>query len=153
MSRKTTTNATKNNRTINIDELFTELSTATCKKSLVDTMTKFGLQCVTSPTTTPNTNDLYLQFNANKCGDVSRVQLTSKSIKLWCTKYVASLFIDDYAKMSEKQRNDELSKLFDNVNDGSSRKYRQTIARTIENFTTVFNTLFDNGVIVPLKTE
>jgi len=131
-------NATKNNRTIDVNALFTELTTATCKKSLVDTMTKFGLQCVTAPTTTPNTNDLYLQFNANKCGDVSRVQLTSKSIKLWCTDAVKSLFTNLQ---------------FDAVNDGSSRKSRATIARTIENFTMVFNTLFDNGVIVPIQSK
>ena len=135
------TNATKTNVTIDITALFTELTTVTCKKSLVDTMTKFGLQCVTAPTTTPNTNDLYLQFNANKCGDVSRVQLTSKSIKVWCTATVKSLFesIDGF--------------LFDDVNDGSSRKYRATVARSLENFSTVFNTLYDNGIIVPIKSN
>lgn len=134
-------NATKNNRTIDVNALFTELTTATCKKSLVDTMTKYGLQCVTAPTTTPNTNDLYLQFNANKCGDVSRVQLTSKSIKVWCTATVKSLFdgMNDF--------------MFDDVNDGSSRKYRTTVKKSVENFTTVFNTLFDNGVIVPIQSK
>ena len=136
MSRKT--NATKTNVTIDVNALFTELSTATCKKSLVDTMTKYGLQCVTAPTTTPNTNDLYLQFNANKCGDVSRIQLTSKSIKLWCTDAVKSLFTD---------------LTFDAVNDGSSRKSRATVKKTVDNFTTIFNVLFDNGVIVPIKSE
>lgn len=135
------TNSTKVNATVDINSLFNELNTATCKKSLVDTMTKFGLQCVTAPTTTPNTNDLYLQFNANKCGDVSRVQLTSKSIKIWCTSTVKSLFdgVTGFA--------------FDDVNDGSSRKFRATVKKTVDNFTTIFNKLYDNGIIVPIKTE
>lgn len=145
MSNKktTTTNNTKTNTTKTVDtvalynELIESCKTST-KYALVKTMNKFGIQCTTSPTTTPNLNDLYLQFNANKCGDLSRIHFTSKSIKVWCTDFSKSLFTD---------------LIFDDVNDGSVRKYRATIAKTVENFTMVFDKFFNNGIIKMLPTN
>ena len=128
----TKTNATKTNATVDFTELYNELIVATTKKQLVDSMKNHNLQCVTAPTTTANTNDLYLQFNANKCGDVSRVQITSKSIKLWCTETVKNEFTEY---------------LFDGVNDGSARKYRTTIAKTVDNFIAIMNKLVTLGIV------
>jgi len=137
-TEKTANNA-KTNNVINFEKLYNELIIATTKKQLVDAMHQNSFQCVTAPTTTANTNDLYLQFNANKCGDVSRVQITSKSIKLWCTETVKNEFTEY---------------VFDSVNDGSARKYRTTISKTLENFTAIMTKLLKLNVLVPLqKTE
>ena len=135
----TKANAQKVNTTKDFTSLFEELTSATSKYELVEAMKKAGLQCTTAPTTTPNTNDLYLQFNANKCGDVSRLQITSKSLKLWATENVKNEFTPDF--------------IFESVNDGSARKFRATFARTLENFSIVMNKFSDLGIVKSLTTQ
>lgn len=148
MSKKTTTNtietvnnavvdnATKVNEIVNFESLLNELSIATCKCDLVNTMSNFGFKCATAPTTTANVNDLYLQFRANKCGDVSRLQICKKTLKVYATETV----------MNELMKVDN-SFIFDGVNDGSVRKHRLTVPRTIENFTAIFNYFLTSGII------
>ena len=137
-NNKATANNKKVNKTADFTQLFEELTTAKSKYDLVEAMKRAGLQCVTAPTTTPNTNDLYLQFNANKCGDVSRVQLTSKSLKLWATEAVKNEFTDF---------------IFDGVNDGSARKFRATIPNTLDNFSKVLEKLKDLGIVKNLAPQ
>lgn len=134
----TKANSKKVNKTADFTQLFEELTTSKSKYELVEAMKRAGLQCVTAPTTTPNTNDLYLQFNANKCGDVSRLQLTSKSLKLWATEAVKGEFSD---------------LVFDGVNDGSARKFRATIPNTLENFSKVLGKLKDLGIVKSLAPQ
>jgi hypothetical protein len=102
-------------------------------------MQKNSIQCVTSPTTTPNSSDLYLQFNANKCGDVSRIQFKKTKISVWCTANVVDLFKNDI-------------KVFDTVNDGSARKNRFDLPNTVDNFKFVFEKFFNNGIVKMLPT-
>jgi len=113
----TKTNATKTNA--NYQSLYDELNKCSSKFELVATMLKHGYYTTTQPTTTLNTNDLYIQFN-----DKSRLLIGKKSLKLYTN--------DEHAK----QFNDLQ---FDKVNDGSYRVKRATIANTIENFTMIFN--------------
>lgn len=138
-TKKTATNETKTNKTVDVNALYNDLivacSTET-KVALVNTMNKYGLQCATAPTMTVNKNDLYLQFSANKCGDVTRMQFKKSKILVWCTEFTKSLFT-------------EMS--FDKVDD-NARKSRFEVLNTDVNFKMVFDKLFANGVIKFLPT-
>ena len=78
-TKQSTNNATKTNNTY--DVMFNELLNAKCKNDLVTTMLKYGMSTTTSPTTTPNANDLYIQFN-----DYSRVWLRKSRIDFLSTE-------------------------------------------------------------------
>ena len=134
-TKTTKTNATKTNAKYN--DLYTELLTATCKRDLVDTMNKYGYRTTTIPTTTPNVNDLYVQFS-----DKSRLLITKQSLKVYTN--------NDHATALNKVDN---KFYFDNVNDGSYRTKRSTVANTLENFTTIFEYYFKNGCIDLLPTK
>lgn len=135
-------NATKTNATINFDALFNDLCECKTKNALATVYNKYGFKCVTAPTTTNNTSDLYTQFNANKCGDISRIMFTSKSIKVY-----ASDAVRDGIQSIDK------SYVFDKVNDGAVRKSRLTVSRTVENFTKIFSWFINNGIVLPLVNE
>lgn len=139
---KVTANNEKSNITVDFDALFTELCECKTKNALATVYNKYGFKCVTAPTTTNNTSDLYTQFNANKCGDVSRIMFTSKSIKVY-----ASDAVRDGIQSLDK------SYVFDKVNDGAIRKSRLTVARTVDNFTKIFSWFINNGVVLPLVNE
>ena len=126
----TKTNATKTNA--NYTDLYTDLLKCGSKFELVATMIKHGYYTTTQPTTTPNTNDLYIQFN-----DKSRLLIGKKSLKLYTN--------DEHAKQFDLQ--------FDKVNDGSYRVKRATVANTIENFTLIFNHFKPLAIAPTLKTE
>lgn len=127
-------NASKENA--RIEEMFTALKSAQCKKDLVDTMNAYGYRTTTIPTTTPNKNDLYIQLS-----DKSRVLFTSKSIKV-------------YTNQANAEGLQAVNKdfQFDLVNDGSYRTKRTTIGNNLENFTTVFNYFLGCGFIEALPT-
>lgn len=95
-------------------ELHSALNTCETKAQLVNTMLSFGLYTNTTPTTTPNKNDLYIQF-----ADKSRLLITAKSLKVYTCEAVASEL-----KVGE----------YDLVNDGSYRVRRATVKNTVENF-------------------
>jgi hypothetical protein len=121
---KTEVNATKTNAPATAlaftqyEAIYNELIACTTKKQLVDTMNKYGLRTTTIPTTTPNTNDLYIQFS-----DKSRLLIAKKTMKLY----------------TNDARKSEFPGLqFDKVNDGSYRTTRATIAKSLENFKAVF---------------
>jgi ribosomal protein S8 len=131
-----TTNNKKTNATINFENMLLELNAVTTKHQLVDTFNKYGYVCTTAKTDTNNTNDLYAQFRQNKCGDVSRIQFTKKSLKVYATNKV----------MTDLTALDKTLK-FDIVNDGSVRKHRLTISNTIENFTKIFGYFVSSGIV------
>ena len=126
-SKRTTnnTNATKTNNAVDFQSLYNELITATTKKQLVDTMNKYGLRTTTLPTTTPNVNDLYIQFI-----DKSRVLIGKKSLKL----YTNDKLVDDFSDYK-----------FDVVNDGSYRNRRATVEKSVEQFTKLFSYFLTNN--------
>lgn len=125
-------NTTKTNATVNFNALYDELINASTKVDMINAYKNVGIECTTAPTTTPNKNDLYAQFNRVNCGDLSRIQVTSKSIKLFVTDAVASAFTDLQ---------------FDNCNDGGKRTKKTTIAKSLDNFNMVINTFIASGVI------
>lgn len=130
-TRKTTTNATKTNKSLDFTALYNDLVLCKSKYELVATMMKHGYYTTTQPTTTANTNDLYIQFN-----DKSRLLIGKKSLKLYTNQ---SMIDGDTTKT--------LSQLtFNEVNDGSYRKLRATVSNTVE----MFNKLF--SVFAPLAT-
>lgn len=111
--------ATVENRTFNrFENLYNDLCGCVTKCGLVDTMNAYGLRTTTKPTTTANINDLYIQFH-----DGSRVLITKKSLKLYTNETTATVF-------------DEI--IFDDVNDGSYRKKRATVSKSVETFKRFF---------------
>ena len=108
---------------INVKALYEELIACTTKKALVDTMNKHGLRCTTLPTTTPNINDLYIQFI-----DKSRIQFSKKVMKLWTAEQVVK----------------DLELTYDQVNDGSYRKCRATMPKAVEGFEKILNYMLQN---------
>ena len=120
--KTTTTNATKTNATINYETLYNELVECKTKCELVTTMLQYGLYTSTKPTTTANANDLYIQFN-----EKSRLLISKKSLKVYTN--------NDHSTALNAIDNNFI---FDSVNDGSYRVKRATVAKTIENFTTIF---------------
>ena len=120
--KTTTTNATKTNATINYETLYNELIECKTKCELVTTMLKYNLYTSTKPTTTANANDLYIQFN-----EKSRLLISKKSLKVYTN--------NDHSTALNAIDNNFI---FDSVNDGSYRVKRATVAKTIENFTTIF---------------
>ena len=135
-------NATKTNVNVNFSALFNDLCECKTKNALSTVYNKYGFKCVTAPTTTNNTSDLYTQFNANKCGDVSRLMFTSKSLKVYASNAVR----DGLMKVDKSFQ-------FDTVNDGAVRKSRLTVARTLENFTKIFGYFVSSGIVLPLINE
>jgi hypothetical protein len=131
-TKKVTKNTTTENTTVfnRYDALYNDLLKCECKMQLVNTMLSYGLYTTTTPTTTLNKNDLYIQF-----GDKSRLLITAKSLKVYTNDDNASkLKIGDY----------------DMVNDGSYRTKRCTVKNTLENFTTILSYfLTDNRNYLP----
>lgn len=107
-------------------EIYDDLCKCTTKKQLVDTMNKYGLRTTTKPTTTPNTNDLYIQFI-----DKSRLLITKKSLKLYTNNCCLFSFSD--------------IETFDIVNDGSYRNRRATVKNTFDTFKYIFSVFMNNG--------
>ena len=105
-------------------EIYNALSACKTKKDLVDTMNRFGLRTTTQPTTTPNINDLYIQFI-----DKSRLLITGKSLKLYT---------------NEARVNDFTGLQFDIVNDGAFRNRRATVHKSVEMFTAIFEVFMSN---------
>ena len=116
------TNNEKTNVTINYETLYNELVECKTKCELVTTMLQYGLYTSTKPTTTANANDLYIQFN-----EKSRLLISKKSLKVYTN--------NDHSTAINAIDNNFI---FDSVNDGSYRVKRATVAKTIENFTTIF---------------
>ena len=116
------TNNEKTNVTINYETLYNDLVECKTKCELVTTMLQYGLYTSTKPTTTANANDLYIQFN-----EKSRVLISKKSLKVYTN--------NDHSTAINAIDNNFI---FDSVNDGSYRVKRATVAKTIENFTTIF---------------
>ena len=116
------TNNEKTNTTINYEALYNELVECKTKCELVTTMLQYGLYTSTKPTTTANANDLYIQFN-----EKSRLLISKKSLKVYTN--------NDHSTAINAIDNNFI---FDSVNDGSYRVKRATVAKTIENFTTIF---------------
>ena len=127
-------NKSKTNATINFSALYDELCTCKTKVDMISAYANAGIICTTAPTTTPNINDLYAQFNRVNCGDLSRIQLTSKSIKLYLTETVAAAFPDLQ---------------FDTCNDGGKRTRKTTIAKSADAFSDILSKFIELGVIVP----
>lgn len=121
----TATNTTKINSSIDFTALHTALMKCNTKKQLVDTMNMFGLRTTTLPTTTPNKNDLYVQFI-----DKSRVLFGVRTLKLYTNDDTAKSFSDWY---------------FDGVNDGSYRTHRATVPNTVDNFKLILQYFLQNN--------
>ena len=133
-SNTTKTNVTIETKFEKYNELYDALLKCETKKQLVDTMNMYGLRTTTTPTTTPNKNDLYIQFI-----DKSRVLFTTKSLKLYTNDDTATKFND---------------MVFDKVNDGSYRTKRATVSNTIENFIKLFSYfLTDDNNYLPIATK
>jgi len=128
--KTTKTNATKTNN--NYSKIYDEFKNATCKKDLVDTLNRYGIRTNTTPTTTPNKNDLYVQFN-----DKSRLLITTKSLKVYTNDEHATKLADN-------------TFYFDNVSDGSYRTKRATVSNTLENFTKIFTYFEQSGCLEKL---
>ena len=117
---KAVANAEKVNSKVDYSKLYEELIVCKTKQELVTTMLGHGLYTSTKPTTTANLNDLYIQFN-----EKSRVLITSKSLKVYTSVDHANALSNEVFQ-------------FDNVNDGSYRTRRATVARNVENFIAIF---------------
>ena len=133
------TNNTKTNTAVNFSALYEALGTCKSKVDMINAYKASGIECTTAPTTTPNTNDLYAQFNRVNCGDLSRIQLTSRSIKLFVTDPVAKALTKD------------LGYQFDGCNDGGKRVFKTTVAKSVETFNDILKVFIESGVIVPAK--
>ena len=116
------TNATKTNETINFETLYNQLIDCKTKCELVNVMLSHGLYTSTTPTTTPNVNDLYIQFN-----EKSRLLIGKKTLKV----YTNDVHAIELAKTT--------GFIFDKVNDGSYRTKRATVQKTVDNFKTIFS--------------
>lgn len=116
------TNATKTNETINFETLYNQLIDCKTKCELVTVMLSHGLYTSTTPTTTPNVNDLYIQFN-----EKSRLLIGKKTLKV----YTNDVHAIELAKTN--------GFIFDKVNDGSYRTKRATVQKTVDNFKTIFS--------------
>lgn len=117
---KVVANSEKVNSKVDYSKLYEELIVCKTKQELVTTMLGHGLYTSTKPTTTANLNDLYIQFN-----EKSRVLITSKSLKVYTSVDHANALSNEVFQ-------------FDNVNDGSYRTRRATVARNVENFIAIF---------------
>ena len=131
------TNKTKTNATINFKTLYNDLLTNKCKNDMVETYKKYGIKCETAPTKTPNTSDLYAQFNRVGCGDLSRLQMKKNCIKVFCTV--------DIATALEKVFNNK--HMFTDCDDGGKRVKTCTLDKTLENYTNILQCYIDNGVV------
>jgi len=134
MSTKTTkTNTTKTNKTTTerLEVMYNTLQTATCKRDMVNVLNQYGYRTNTTPTTTPNKNDLYIQLF-----DKSRILFTSKSLKVYTNDENAKNInaLDDTFK-------------FDMVNDGSYRTKRATVSNNYDNFKKVWSYFENNQMI------
>ena len=116
------TNAAKTNSTINFETLYNQLVDCKTKCELVTVMLSHGLYTSTTPTTTPNVNDLYIQFN-----EKSRLLIGKKTLKVYTND----------AHSIELSKNTGF--IFDKVNDGSYRTKRATVQKTVDNFKTIFS--------------
>lgn len=120
-STKTTTNATKTNQSVDFTALYDALNNAKTKNALITAMYANGYYTSTKPTTTANTNDLYIQFI-----DKSRLLFSKRTIKLYTCESIAS------------------SKYFKSIgthkptNDGSYRKVIVSVENTLDNFNKLF---------------
>lgn len=126
------TNATKTNDVY--AKLYAKMVVAKCKLDLVNACNMVGIRTNTTPTTTPNKNDLYFQLF-----DKSRVLITSKSLKVYTN--------NDHATALHTAYNDFE---FDDVNDGSYRTKRATVKNTVENFTKIMSYFEKCGCIAYL---
>lgn len=113
-------NEAKQNVAIDFSKLYEELLVCKTKQELVSTMLGHGLYTSTTPTTTPNANDLYIQFN-----EKSRLLIGKKTFKVYTNEVHAAALSNEVFQ-------------FDKVNDGSYRTKRATVSRTLENFQRVF---------------
>ena len=141
MSKTVNTNNNKTNNVVKFDALYTALNECKSKVDMINAYRAYGIECTTAPTTTPNTNDLYAQFNRVNCGDLSRIQLTSKSIKLFVTETVASAIS---AKLKYQ---------FDTCNDGGKRVRKTTVSKSVDAFRDIVSVFIECGVIVPQTTK
>ena len=116
------TNNTKTNVTVDFTALYTAVNTAKTKNSLITAWLSNGYYTTTKPTTTANTNDLYIQLS-----DKSRLLFTKKYIKLYTSESIAN---GKYFKSIGKHTD---------TNDGSYRKVIISVDNTIENFTKLFS--------------
>ena len=128
-------NSEKTDTVIDFDALYTALCECKTKVDMITAYGVHGITCTTAPTTTPNTNDLYAQFNRVNCGDLSRIQLTSRSIKLFVTETVSTALSNAYGYV------------FDVCNDGGKRVRKTTLPKTVDTFTDILNTFIECGVI------
>lgn len=128
MSNTKKTNKTTTER---LEVMYNALQTATCKRDMVNVLNQYGYRTNTTPTTTPNKNDLYIQLF-----DKSRMLFTSKSLKVYTN--------DDNATAINELDN---SFIFDNVNDGSYRTKRATVTNNYDNFKKVWSYFESNGMI------
>ena len=136
----TKTNATKTNATktnVNYETFYNDFMKCKTKYDLVETMKKHGFECATTPTKTKCTSDLYIQFNKNKCGDVSRLQFKTTKLLVFAT--------DECMKKLKKLDNDFN---FDIAND-APRHHKLAVANTVENFTKLFQFFIDEKIAVP----
>lgn len=113
-------NEAKQNVAIDFSKLYEELIVCKTKQELVSTMLGHGLYTSTTPTTTPNPNDLYIQFN-----EKSRLLIGKKTLKVYTNEAHAAALSNEVFQ-------------FDKVNDGSYRTKRATVSRSVENFQRVF---------------
>jgi hypothetical protein len=139
MSKKSTNltvTATANELKVNATytAIYNEFTTAKCKLDLVNTLNKYGIRTNTTPTTTQNLNDLYVQMY-----DKSRVLITKKSLKVYTNNEHATAIHTAYNDFE-----------FDNVNDGSYRTQRATVKNTVENFIKIMRYFESHGCIAYL---
>lgn len=137
---KSKNNATVNNETkVNdnafINDLYNDLNKCTCKLDMVNAYKKVGIECVTSPTTTPNTTDLYAQFNRVNCGDLSRIRIKKSVIDAFFTDKVNDVIETDKKFISVS------------VNDGGKRNHKITMKNTFDNFEYIINVYRKCGII------
>lgn len=125
--------ATENNVKVNATytAIYDKMKVATCKRDLCDVLKMYGYDTTTTPTTTPNKNDLYIQFN-----EKSRLLITAKSLKVYTN--------NDHATALH---NIDSNFIFDSVNDGSYRVKRATVRNTVENFIIIFDYFVKNNAV------
>lgn len=132
-------NANKINVTANFDEMFNELCKSTNKLALVTTFNKFGYSTTTSPTTTNNINDLYIQVN-----DKSRIWLRKSRIDFLSLETTCN----DLLKVLD---NKSLQVIEKTDNGCSFRSHRiECIPKTTEYFNIIMKFLLDNDKILKI---
>ena len=139
-TKQSNANATKTNNTY--DSMFNELLTAKCKNDLVTTMLKYGMSTTTSPTTTPNANDLYIQFN-----DFSRVWLRKSRIDFLSTVDTCNSLKN--ALDENKVDYDKFFGVIEKSDNGCSKRTHrlEKIEKTANAFNTIINFLLENNAI------